>query len=76
MHIFQFFALVGFTTVAMLVGAMVCHLVPRRVADAFCRAPGLDVVITYFTVLPLIYGPIVAGWRGLLAVILGRWRGC
>jgi hypothetical protein len=72
MHIFQFFALVGFTSVAMLVGAVVCHLVPRRVADAFCRAPGLDVVITYFTVLPLIYGPVVAGWRGLVAAILGQ----
>ena len=78
MHFPQFIALVGSTAVALLVGAGVCHLVPklgpagRRVAEGFCRAPGLDLVITYFTVLPLIVGPVVGGWLGLLAAIMGQ----
>ncbi len=82
-----FLAVAGVTLAAMLIGAAVLHLIPRlgpvgrRAADALCRAPGLDVSITYFTVAPLIAGPIVAGWVGLLAAIVGQvtavfvWQG-
>jgi len=78
MHIIQFIALTGIIAVGVLFGAGVCHLVPklgvvgRRIGDAFCRAPGLDVVITYFTVLPLIVGPALAGWWGVLAAVMGQ----
>jgi hypothetical protein len=66
------------TAVAMLVGAGICHLIPklgsvgRRVSESFCRAPGLDLVITYFTILPLVIGPIVGGWFGLVGGIAGQ----
>jgi hypothetical protein len=82
MHFTQFIELIASVVVAILFGAVVCHLIPklgpigRRVAESFCRAPGLDVVITYFTVLPLVVGPIVGGWLGLLAAILGQVIGC
>ncbi|MBD3291971.1 MAG: hypothetical protein GF393_03540, partial [Armatimonadia bacterium] len=62
---------------AMLLGAGVLHLLPRlgppgRAVSEWClRAPGLDLVVTYFTALPIIIGPIVDGWWGLLAVIVG-----
>src|SRR5450631_1811525 len=78
MHFLPFIGFIGSTAGAMLIGAGVCHAVPRlgptgrRVAESFCRAPGLDLVITYFTVLPLILGPVVGGWFGLLAAIIGQ----
>jgi len=62
----------------MLVGAGVCHLVPkqgiagRRISESFCAAPGLDIVITYFTILPLVIGPLIDGWIGLLGGIAGQ----
>ena len=73
-----FLAVAGITLAGMLVGAAVLHLIPmlgavgRRVAAAMCRAPGLDVSITYFTIVPLIVGPVVAGWVGLLGAVVGQ----
>jgi hypothetical protein len=81
MHITHFFGVAGVTAAAMLVGAGICHLVPKlgntgkRVAESFCRAPGLDVVITYFTILPMVIGPIIGGWLGLLGGIAGQILG-
>lgn len=66
------------TAAALLAGAGLFHLLPRLgstgrgVADAFTRAPLLDIPITYFTVAPLIVGPIVAGWPGLGGAIIGQ----
>ena len=77
----SFLTVMGVTTAAMLVGAGVLHLVPRlgaagkRASAALCRAPGLDVVITYFTVAPLIAGPVVAGWAGLAGGVAGQVAG-
>jgi hypothetical protein len=71
----------GSTLGAILLGASVLHLLPRlgspgkSLSAAFCRAPWLDVSITYFTVLPLIVGPGVAGWRGLAGAIIGQVAG-
>ena len=78
MHATHFFTIAGVTAGAMLVGAGICHLIPklgptgRRVSEALCRAPGLDFVITYFTIAPLVIGPVVGGWLGLLAGIVGQ----
>lgn len=53
------------TLAPMLAGAALLHLIPRlggagsALAAALCRAPGLDLVITYFTAAPMIAGPIV-----------------
>jgi hypothetical protein len=76
-----FLTVAGSTLGAILLGAGVLHLLPRLGAPgrsfsaAFCRAPLLDIPITYFTVLPLIVGPIVAGWRGFAGAIVGQVAG-
>jgi len=62
----------------LLLGAGACHLTPRlgppgrALSTWFTRAPGLDLWIAYFTVAPLIAGPIVGArstphWWGSLA---------
>ncbi len=67
------------TTIALLIGAGILHLIPKlglpgkAVAALLCRAPGLDIMITYFTALPMIVGPIVGGWPGLGGAILGQF---
>ena len=71
------FVLFG-TWLGLLCGAAVLHLLPRLgsvgrgVSAWLCRAPGLDGVMTYFVALPLILGPIFAGWWGLGAAVLGQ----
>lgn len=59
------FLLIALTTLgAVLLGAAILHLIPRlgspgkALAAWLCRAPGLDVMITYFTVAPMILGPV------------------
>lgn len=78
-HILLRFAFIAAaTTAALLIVAGLLHLIPRlgsigrRVSDALCRAPGLDWLVIYFTVLPLIVGPIVGGWSGFLGAIVGQ----
>ena len=74
----RFTVVTSITIAALLVGAAILHLLPRlgrfgRVAsDAMCRAPALDWLITYFTVAPLIVGPIFAGWIGLSAGVTAQ----
>jgi hypothetical protein len=64
--------------VALLAGAGTLHLLPRLGAPGaaasswFCRAPGLDVLIAYFTVAPMVAGIVVGArsadaWWGWLA---------
>jgi hypothetical protein len=65
-------------TLGLLAGAGLLHLFPRmgqvgqRLSDACCRAPLLDVIVCYFTILPLIVGPCVAGWSGLFIGIVAQ----
>jgi hypothetical protein len=65
-------------TLALLAGAGLLHLLPRlgqvgaRLSEACCRAPLLDIIICYFTILPLIVGPCAAGWRGLFIGIVAQ----
>ncbi|CAG1007722.1 hypothetical protein PHYC_03469 [Phycisphaerales bacterium] len=68
----------GGTVGAMLLGAWALQLIARLgapgrgVAEAFTRAPWLDLPITYFTVLPLIVGPVWGGWLGLAGAVAGQ----
>lgn len=70
--------LLGAITGALLAGAGLLHLLPRlgqggrRLSDSCCQAPLLDVIVAYFTVAPLIVGPVVAGWVGLASGILAQ----
>jgi hypothetical protein len=64
--------------ISLLTGALILHLIPKlgsmgvRVSAALCHAPALDWVIIYFTVLPMIVGLVVSGWRGLIGAIAGQ----
>jgi len=66
------------TLVAMLGGAILLHLCSRlgkpgrAVTHALARAPGLDLAITWFTVLPWLLGALLLGWVGLAAGIAGQ----
>src|SRR5512134_314116 len=70
--------LLCFISVGLLAGAGFLHLLPRlgpagqRLSEACCRAPLLDVIVCYFTILPLVVGPLVAGWQGLLSGVLAQ----
>ena len=83
MHSFayRFLAVGSASAAALLVGAGVLHLLPRlgpsgrRWSHALCRAPALDLLVTYFTVLPLWVGPIVAGWAGFVGAVVGQVAG-
>ena len=76
-----FLTVAGVTLGAILIGAGILHLIPRlgaagrRVSEALCRAPWLDLPITYFTVAPLFVGPIVAGWVGFAGAVTGQVAG-
>jgi hypothetical protein len=65
-------------TVGLLLGAGCLHLLPRmgrtgeRISAACCQVPLLDAIMCYFTILPLIIGPLVAGWNGLLIAIVAQ----
>ena len=70
--------LTGSVALALLVGAAVLHLLPRlgapgrKLSEALCRGFGLDLMITYFTIAPMVVGPILLGWLGLPAAIAGQ----
>ncbi len=65
--------------IELLAGAAVLHLLPRlgtagrALSDACCRAPLLDAVVGYFTVLPLVLGPLIAGWAGFFGAIAAQF---
>lgn len=69
----------GSTLVALLPVAGFLHLVGRlgptgkALSEWLCRAPGLDVVVGWFTVMPMIAG-VVAGARQMGAAATG-WGG-
>src|SRR5256885_17242001 len=70
MTVHTFSAVALLTIVALMALAAALHVLPRlgsigrRISVAACRAPLLDWIIAYFTVAPLVAGPILAGWRG------------
>jgi hypothetical protein len=66
------------TSLLLLVVAILLHVGLRvsgadgRFARAVSGAPGLDVLVFTFTALPQVVGPILAGWAGLGAAIVGQ----
>lgn len=76
----EFFATIlhvfGLSAGALLIAAGLLHLLPRigmrAVSTWFERAPGLDVWILYFTVLPQIAGIWLGGLAGFIGSVLGQ----
>ncbi len=60
-----------FLVAILLAGALILHLLPRlgqvgaSLSDFFCYAPGIDLALAYFMLLPLIVGSFLKGWNGL-----------
>jgi hypothetical protein len=71
-------SIAGLVSVSLLVGAGVLHLLPRLgkpgrgLSEVLCRGFGLDLMITYFTIAPMVVGFVVGCWPGLLAAIGGQ----
>lgn len=67
--------------VGMLAFAGLLHLLPklggggRAAAGFFTRAPGLDLVIVAFQIVPLVAGVAIDGWKGLGAALCGMLLG-
>ena len=44
----------------------------KRLSDLLCQAPGIDLVLAYFMLLPLILGYILAGWLGMMVALAAQ----
>lgn len=63
---------------SLIIGTVFLHLLPRlgktgnKISDWFCRAPGIDLALTYFMLIPLAIGSFVSGWRGVGIALLAE----
>jgi hypothetical protein len=77
--VLSFLQTTGIIAASLLLGAGLLHLIPklgrpgRALTEALCRAPLVDWIITFFVAAPLIVGPIVDGWTGLAAGLVGQF---
>ena len=68
----------GITLASLVVVAGLLHLLPRlgslgkAISEWLCVAPGLDVIVGFFTGLPLILGPVFGGWIGLATSVIAQ----
>jgi len=76
-----FGVMVGLALGAVLFGAAVLHALAamgglgKRAMEVCRRAPMLDLIVAWFTIVPGIGGLIVFGWRGLLGAVVGQMLG-
>ena len=72
-----------YLSLSLIIGLIALHSLPRlgelgkNISDFFCYAPGIDLALAYFMLLPIIAGSLVSGWTGvgvgLLAEISVLW---
>lgn len=71
----------GSATVAILVGSLLLHALAmlgsggRKVLALCARAPMLDLIVAWFTIVPAITMTIIYGWVGLGGAIIGQMLG-
>jgi hypothetical protein len=75
--------LYGSLVISLLFGAAFLHLLPRlgetgkNLTEFFCYAPGIDLALGYFMLIPLGVGIAISGWLGigiaLLAELSALW---
>lgn len=74
----EFIPYLSAVAIVLLFLAGMLHLLPRcgpfgqMVCEACQKAPGLDGLVTVFTVLPWVMGWVLHGWQGALAGLLGQ----
>ena len=67
------------TTAALLLLALFIHALQllgsagRAISAWFTVAPGLDLMVTLFTVAPMFVGPILWGWGGFVGAVAGQY---
>lgn len=71
-------SLYGILTVTLLFSTGILHLLPRlgetgkKTSDWFCYAPGIDLILAYFMLIPITVGAIGLGWLGVGIAILAE----
>ena len=71
--------LYGYLVGSLCAGAVFLHLLPRleklgkQISDWFCVAPGIDLALAYFMLLPITVGAVTLGWQGLGIALLAEF---
>lgn len=62
----------------LITGIIALHSLPRlgklgeSISEFFCYAPGIDLALAYFMLLPVIVGSLVSGWAGVGIAVLAE----
>lgn len=70
--------LYAYLCLALVVGVGALHSLPylgklgKQIADFCCYAPGIDLALAYFMLLPVAIGSLVSGWGGVGISILAE----
>lgn len=63
---------------SLIIGVGFLHLLPRlgkmgqEISDWFCAAPGIDLALAYFMLVPVAVGSLASGWQGLAIAVLAE----
>ena len=63
---------------SLIIGAGFLHLLPRlgkmgqEISDWLCYAPGIDLALAYFMLMPVTVGLLASGWQGLGIALLAE----
>ena len=63
---------------ALIAGVIALHGFPRmgklgkNISEFCCYAPGIDLVLAYFMLLPIAVGSIVSGWSGVVVALVAE----
>lgn len=74
----QLFLLYGCLVLLLIFGVAFLHLLPRwgmpgkKISNWFCYAPGIDLALAYFMLLPLAIAIFTFRWRGLGVSLLAQ----
>lgn len=74
-----FLAAFVWITLALLALAAVIHALQlfgppgRAISSWLTVAPGLDLIVTAFTIAPMFVGPILWGWAGFIGAVVGQY---
>lgn len=66
-------------TAILVSSSLLLHLLPRlgksgkQLSDSLCHAPGIDLLLAYFMLLPLLVGCLIAGGRGAIAALMAQF---
>lgn len=64
--------------ISLLLGSLFFHVLPKigkngiLISEFFCCAPGIDLALTYFMILPLALGIFFLGGKGLIIAFFGE----